>query len=84
MPNDPLPPSAVVDPPAGPTERRKRCTCEYCGCTLTADGEIIKLGDDARKFRDQEDEIKRLNRELATAREKLAAAPEKKKGFLDF
>ena len=71
---DPLdtnnPPS---NPPPDPAPNRSRgCTCEFCGCQLTGNGEIIKMGDKAKTYRkhdqtieDRDAEISRLNTENA-------------------
>lgn len=56
----PDPPS----PPAAPARTGRGCTCEFCGCRLTAEGEIIKVGDAAKSFRKQEDTILELGKNI--------------------
>lgn len=75
----------MADDPT-PTTERKGCTCEFCGSTLSANGDVIKRGDKARAMMDLEETAARTARDLdtATARvtelqaevDRLKAAPE--------
>lgn len=78
MSNGPIVPPA--DPPApvpAPAPRVERVitgtvTCEHCGCKITrADGELVSMGDKAKEWRDADDKIDSLNRQLATAQREV-------------
>ena len=61
----------TIDPTGGnptPDERepKRKVTCEFCESTIApASGDVIKLSDKAKAFRDLEAENKRLKNELA-------------------
>lgn len=62
---DPLPPASeptltIIEPPPLPPTRRAGIVCEFCECTLTPAGEVLKRGEAARKF-------SRLDEKLETA-----------------
>lgn len=67
-----LPPSGAVTTPVVETPAKKgkagRICCEFCDCELTMDGEVLKRGDVARKYLEQEDVIKDLRAQLAAAK----------------
>jgi len=76
MPDDPIP----SDSGAG-SERKKPVVCEFCGCRLTATGEVLGMSAAARKMRDAEDrledavaDVTRLVAEVSDLKEKLAVA----------
>jgi hypothetical protein len=77
------PPAAA--PPVAPVPEVVRtgrgCTCEFCGCKLTGSGEIISMGEPAKKMRKANEEIETLESRIATltserdeAKQKLDAA----------
>ena len=75
---EPVTTTAVVEPV---TTMRGSRTCEYCGCTLDARGNVLKRGDRVKGDLEREDEIRALKRQLAELRAakgevetKLAAA----------
>jgi hypothetical protein len=84
------PPAPAPDPPASP--RSRRILCEFCGCELDPNGNVLRRGESARAYLDLEDENKRLqekvdtlqaaNTELAGQLE-AARTPAKRRGFLD-
>ena len=64
MPNplpDPVADPIVLDTPdpaPAPIPRRaSRVVCEFCGCALTPEGEVMKRGEAARKFQRLEQEL---------------------------
>ena len=82
-PNPPTPepePTAVIV--ATPAPRAPGYViCDFCKCKLTRDGEIITMGEEARRFRDRREretaadaEMQSLRDQLQTARTKLAEA----------
>ena len=56
MPDDPL-----SDPPQ--PRRPKNVTCSFCGSQLDSEGTYVKLGAEAKTFRDTADTIERLKHE---------------------
>lgn len=84
LPPDDLPP----DPAPVPAPRRTRGSlieCEFCGCRLTPDGEIVHRGDVARRHLDLEDSLRKsiaalevAERERDEARSELRALQEPK------
>lgn len=67
-----LTPDPAPVPPVPPRTGRG-CTCEFCGCRLTPDGEIIKMGDTAKAFRKHEDEIEALKKTADEQTKEIAA-----------
>jgi len=71
------------DPPRPATpviQPGRKIVCEFCGCQVTPQGEVMRMGDKAKEFRDHENvvlkkdrEIERLNTELAAVRQELEA-----------
>lgn len=82
MPDDPialLPATGDAVVPE-PRVRESRSNCEFCECQLTARGEVLKLSDKAKRFRDHGDreealtqKISALETELRTLRAEHAA-----------
>jgi hypothetical protein len=73
------PPELSADPPVPPIipATGRGCTCEFCGCRLTAGGEVLKLGESAKAFRKQDDLIEELKKsidDLTKERDVLKAA----------
>lgn len=56
LPGDPPPP-----PPAG---RGSRLTCDFCGCSLAPSGDVLRMSDAAKKFRDANDVIAALEKKV--------------------
>lgn len=54
--------SPPVEPHAG-TEHRK-IICEFCQCRLAPSGEVLELGEKARRFRDHSDETEKLQKQI--------------------
>jgi hypothetical protein len=81
----PDPPELTPDPPVIPVVPRastRGCTCEFCGCRLTSDGEIIKMGETAKAVRKHEEEIENLKKvnddsmkEIARLKAQVPTAP---------
>jgi hypothetical protein len=61
---DPPSPSAMTSVP-----RRKIC-CEFCDCELVGSGEILKMSDTARGYRDLKEKHERLKADLADVEQK--------------
>lgn len=82
MADEPIIPGSVDEPPprvSPPSSRNP--TCEFCGCRLTPAGEIIRMGDDAKRFRALSESLEQaeavsetLRADLANVRAKLEAA----------
>jgi hypothetical protein len=55
-PDDPadLLPPGDNDPPAPAPRPRAGLVCEYCECRLTPTGDVLKLSDKAKRWRDTE------------------------------
>lgn len=66
-----VPPPAPPEPPTPPPTGNKSITCEFCRCRLTPNGEYLALSEEARKYRDQAEEIKGLRADLASAAERI-------------
>jgi predicted nucleic acid-binding Zn-ribbon protein len=67
-------PDDILDSPPTPPEREKGTTCEFCGCKLARNGEIISVGDRAKQFRKLEEENAKLKDDLASRQTELAEA----------
>lgn len=95
-PNNDLLPPGPGDPPPTPSPSpivpKSRITCDFCGCSLAPSGDVLKMSDDAKAYRDGADKIDTLNAtitdlesQIATLkREKdalAAAVPPAKKGI---
>lgn len=57
--SDPLPPGD------GDANKRTKITCEFCECSLSASGDVLKIGGKAKAFRDSEGAIEKLNDRIA-------------------
>lgn len=68
-PLDPLPPPDPDPIPARgiPRDPQPRATCEFCECTLTSDGEVLKLSEKAKAWRDRKEP-----KQLEASAEKIA------------
>ena len=59
-------PNPLANPPteihAG-AEHRK-IICEFCQCRLAPSGEVLELGEKAKKFRDHSDEMEKLQKQI--------------------
>lgn len=66
----------VGDPaaPGGGSGTFRGCTCDFCNCTLAADGGVLKMSPRARELAKIEDKIERLELDLAAAKAAAAAA----------
>lgn len=92
VPPAPQPPSPEPEPRTIP-ERPAKIVCQMCECTLVAmTGDVLKMSDLAKQYRDQGDEIDDLKAELDRSQKDLAdalrerdearaAIPEKRKGI---
>lgn len=67
VPDTSLLPPLAAEPPAPEPTRGGRVSCGFCGSALAANGDVLRLGAEAKEFRDQEDSIAKLKRELETA-----------------
>ena len=66
------PPRVPSARPGGDDARPVNYACGFCECTNTRRGEVLSMSNKARGFRDQQDEIDRLGRELTTARTEIS------------
>jgi hypothetical protein len=67
--NDLLPPDPDPAPPTPPTPtpgRATRITCDFCGCSLAPSGDVLRMSEEAKAFRDGADEIERLQAVIST------------------
>jgi hypothetical protein len=62
------PPDPPPTPPT-PEIRRRGNVCEFCECRLTGDGEIINMGEKAKRMRKSQEEIEKLEGIIATLRQ---------------
>jgi uncharacterized protein YfcZ (UPF0381/DUF406 family) len=53
-----------VNEPVTP-EPQRRLVCEFCGCQLAPSGEVMRLGDDAKRFRDFADQKEKLEKRIS-------------------
>jgi hypothetical protein len=51
-------------PHAGTTPHQK-IVCEFCGCQLAPSGEVLKLGDEAKKFRDHNESKEKMEKQIS-------------------
>lgn len=51
--------------------------CEFCGCRLTAKGEVIQLSARARELRNHETQLAGIQAELTAARSELSSAQQR-------
>lgn len=87
--DDDLPPTPAPVPTPGPVPAPSvhRIICECCGCQLTADGEVLRLGDEAKRVRRLDDKIEKADqkiRDLETENAELRrsiAATDNKRGW---
>lgn len=87
-PNDNLPPTGGGAPTPEPP-RNRRTVCEFCECQLTPNGEIVRMGEKAKKFRVHDETIEKhvkriadLESELAEEKRKVAALTPSKRASL--
>jgi hypothetical protein len=67
MPPDGQPPvTAVVVAPSVPSNRIK---CDFCACQLAPNGDVMAMSPQARKFRDQEEKIATLHKDIVDLQE---------------
>lgn len=92
MPDDLLPSPIPETPPAPePPARGTRIVCEFCGCELDPRGNVLRRGQAARTYLDQEDDLKKVHAQVdilkadnaELSRQLEAARTPKKRGFLD-
>ncbi len=63
---DPLEPP-TPEPATPPPARTSKLRCEFCKCELSpTSGEYVKLSDEAKAFRKQDDTIETLRAEIVT------------------
>lgn len=72
---DPILPGG--DAPPAPRSESRKCICEFCECRVTASGEIISVGDKAKRFRKLEDENEKLQGANQTLRDELEREKQK-------
>lgn len=70
----PAPGAPPARPEPAPGGESVYVTCDHCGCKLNRAGEIVKMGDEARRHNKHDDAIERVRQELAEAQRKLADA----------
>lgn len=62
------------DPPSSVPARGPRIVCEFCQCSLTPAGDVLKMSDTARAFNKQGDTIDTLRDDLRQSQNDLAEA----------
>jgi len=62
------------DPAAPAGGRSGGPTCEFCGCSLAADGAVLKTSDKARQLARIDEKVERLETDLAAARARVTEA----------
>ncbi len=73
LPTDPPPPPVPLEP--RPPERPSKITCQFCECVLvSANGDVLRMSEVAKAYRDQSDKIEQLGQQLTDTRDELAAA----------
>lgn len=50
-------PAPMPEPEHRRDTRARRITCEFCGCSLDSEGGIVRMGEDAKRFRDADEEL---------------------------
>lgn len=70
-PDDALPPAGGVIVPV-PEARERYHDCDFCGCKLTARGEVMSMSDKARAMRDYDETIADLRRQITKHEQELA------------
>ena len=56
-------PLVSSEPHAGTSEHRK-IVCEFCECRLAPSGEVLQLGEKAKRYRDHSDEMEKANKHV--------------------
>lgn len=56
----------------------KRVTCDFCKCSLSPEGDVLKMSGTAKELRDASDTIERLRRDLESAKAELEAEKARK------
>jgi len=77
MPDDPLETQNNPAPAPAPAREGRGCTCEFCGCTLTPRGEVLRMGDKAKEFRDTEEKLEKLRKDVSAAEGRAVEAERK-------
>lgn len=62
----------VSDPPPTPAPVPNKLTCEFCGCELSKNGDVLRRGEAATKFLKHDDVIAEKDREIARLNSELA------------
>lgn len=92
MPDDLLPPPgppAIMAPPVAVPRASTSVTCEFCGCVLAPNGDVLKRGEEATRFQklddrvaDLQDQLNKAVTALRTAETDLAALKQPKKTLI--
>ena len=53
------------DPPDPTPAPRRNLKCEFCGCSLSAHGEVLKLSEQAKSWRDGDGQADKLQKQIA-------------------
>ena len=69
MAEDLLPPTP--DPEPVRPSRPSRLVCEFCGCTLATNGDIVKRGDAAKAYMEQETKIADAQKQIVDLQAKV-------------
>jgi hypothetical protein len=90
----PLRTDELPDPPPPPSPRvpGSYTVCEFCRCEVTRNGEVIKMSETARTYRDAseshkkatqvlDEQIAELRSQLSVKEAELSALKSKEKGF---
>jgi uncharacterized protein (DUF305 family) len=70
-PLNPLNSAPDIIPPVAAPASQKVC-CEFCECQLTPHGEIVRMGERAKKFRKHEEEIEKLNAMISSQQSEIS------------
>jgi hypothetical protein len=72
-PNPIIPPNDPAPSPA-PPPRAGRVTCDFCGCQLAANGDVLRMSDEAKAMQKASHALADVRAELAEEQAKLAEA----------
>ena len=65
----------ILNPPPTPPEpERLKKSCEFCGCSLAANGDVLRMSDTAKEYKRQEGALRDASEELTKVQGELAAA----------
>jgi len=72
--NDIIPPNDPAPTPPAPPTRTNRVTCDFCGCQLAANGDVLRMSDEAKAMQKASHNLSEVKAELSTVQGKLTEA----------